>query len=414
MLEPYIIKADKYISANFPAELREISILAYKALALIIVFIVLAYLLKKLLLPVIRWGTNKFGGPLSRSFHNRKVFRAFLNFVPMMFCYFIIEEIFYRSKKYVPYIDMFFNWAIVTVLAQILFRSSKAIEDYAKQRAGDFNTTSFRALGQSIRLVGTFLYIIISLSIFMRVSPGSIFAGLGAFTAVIILVFRDSILGFISGIHVVASRIFKVGDWINMTKYKLEGTVQEINLLTTKIKNFDNTISTVPTYDLINSEVRNAQILIDQNSRRIKRSVYFNIRSFKFIDFELYQDLQKIDLLKSYFKTVPAEIARLEKIHAGRADDNLINGKQLTNIGTFRMYVLAYLIHHDKIDSEKEIMVRQMEITAQGMPLEIYCFTKLGVWGDFENFQSDIFDHLLVAARAFDLEIMHFPSHDDH
>lgn len=405
MLEPYIIQADNYIRSNFPAEVREISILAYKGLSLIIVFIVLAYLLKRLFLPVIKWSVNRFGGPLSQSFYNRKVFRAFLNFVPMMFCYFIIEEFFYRSKKYVPYIDMFFNWMIVTVMAQILFRSSKAIEDYAKQRAGDFNTTSFRAVGQSIRIVGTFLYIIISLSIFLKVSPGSIFAGLGAFTAVIILVFRDSILGFISGIHVVASRIFKVGDWIHMTKYKLEGTVQEISLLTTKIKNFDNTISTVPTYDLINSEVRNAQVLIDQNSRRIKRSVYFNIKSFKFIDFDLYQTLQKVDLLKNYFQTVEAEVHRLERIHEGGADENLINGKQLTNIGTFRMYVLAYLKNHDKIDSEKEIMVRQMEITPQGMPLEIYCFTKLGVWGDFENFQSDIFDHILVAAKAFDLEI---------
>ncbi len=405
MLEPYIIQADNYIRNNFPAEVREISILAYKALALIVVFIILAYTLKKLLLPIIKWAVYKFGGPLSRSLYDRKAFRAFLNFIPMMFCYFIIEEFFYRSKKYVPYIDMFFNWLIVSVLAQILFRTSKAIEDYAKQRAEDFNTTSFRAVGQSIRIVGTFLYIIISLSIFLKVSPGSILAGLGAFTAVIILVFRDSILGFISGIHVVASRIFKVGDWINMTKYKLEGTVQEINLLTTKIKNFDNTISTVPTYDLINSEVRNAQVLIDQNSRRIKRSVFFNIKSFKFIDFDLYQSLQKIDLLKSYFQTVKGEVSRLERIHEGKADENLINGKQLTNIGTFRMYVLAYLKHHDKIDDQKDIMVRQMEITSQGMPLEIYCFTKLGVWGDFENLQSDIFDHILVAAKAFDLEI---------
>lgn len=405
MLEPYIIQADNYIRNNFPAEVREISILAYKALSLVLVFVGLAYLLKRLFLPVIKWVVYRFGGPLSRALYDRKVYRAFLNFVPMMICYFIIEEFFYRSKKFVPYIDMFFNWMIVTVMAQILFRTSKAIEDFAKHRAEDFNTTSFRAVGQSIRIVGAFLYVIISLSIFMKVSPGSILAGLGAFTAVIILVFRDSILGFISGIHVVASRIFKVGDWINMTKYKLEGTVQEINLLTTKIKNFDNTISTVPTYDLINSEVRNAQVLIDQNSRRIKRSVFFNIKSFKFIDFELYQNLQKIDLLQSYFQTVKGEVSRLERIHEGKADENLINGKQLTNIGTFRMYVLAYLKHHDKVDSEKEIMVRQMEITPQGMPLEIYCFTKLGVWGDFENFQSDIFDHILVAARTFDLEI---------
>lgn len=405
MLEPYIIKVDKYISSNFPVEVREISILTYKALALVVVFLLLAYLLKKLMLPVIRWAVNKFGGPLAQALFYRKVFRAILNFIPMMFCYFIIEEFFYRSKKFLPYVDMFFNWLILSVVAQILVRTTKAIEDFAQSNTGDYNPTGFRAIGQSIRIVGTFLYIVISLSIFLKVSPGSIFAGLGAFTAVIILVFRDSILGFISGIHVVGSRHFKVGDWIHVSKYKLEGTVVEINLLTTKIKNFDNTISTIPTYDLINTEVRNAQILIDRNSRRIKRSVYFNTNSFKFVDYDLYLKLQKIDLLKGYFKTVKTEIQRLEQLHIHQGDTNLINGKQLTNIGVFRMYVLAYLQQHDKIDPNQEIMVRQLEITPQGMPLEIYCFTRLGVWGDFENLQSDIFDHILVASRAFDLEI---------
>jgi miniconductance mechanosensitive channel len=267
------------------------------------------------------------------------------------------------------------------------------------------NTTGFRAIGQSIRIVGMFLYVIISLSIFMRVSPGSILAGLGAVTALILLVFRDTILGFISGIHVIASKHIKVGDWINLTKYKLEGTVLEINLLTTKIKNFDNTISTVPTYDLINSEVRNAQVLIDNNSRRIKRAIYFDVKSFKYLDYDLLCRLQKIDLLQPHFATVKEEILRLENLHHGVGDDYLINGKQLTNIGIFRMYVMAYLKNHDYIDENQSIMVRQMEITPQGMPLEIYCFSKLGVWDDFENLQSDVFDHILVAAREFDLAI---------
>jgi miniconductance mechanosensitive channel len=405
MLKKYILDIDKYISANFPVEIREISILAYKVLALGLVFVLLASLLKKLLLPLIRFMVNRMGGPLAKALHQRKVFRSFLNFVPMVFCYFLIEEIFYRSKKFVPYVDMFFNWLIVSVIAQILFRCSKALEDFAAARAGDMNTTGFRAIGQSIRIVGMFLYVIISLSIFMRVSPGSILAGLGAVTALILLVFRDTILGFISGIHVIASKHIKVGDWINLTKYKLEGTVLEINLLTTKIKNFDNTISTVPTYDLINSEVRNAQVLIDNNSRRIKRAIYFDVKSFKYLDYDLLCRLQKIDLLQPHFATVKEEILRLENLHHGVGDDYLINGKQLTNIGIFRMYVMAYLKNHDYIDENQSIMVRQMEITPQGMPLEIYCFSKLGVWDDFENLQSDVFDHILVAAREFDLAI---------
>ncbi len=405
MLQPYITDIDQYIRTNFPAEIREISVLAYKAISLFILFVTLAYLLKKLLLPVIRWAVNKLDRPLYKALYERKVFRAFLNFIPLMFCYFLIEEVFYRSKRYLPYVDMFFNWFIVTIIGQILYRTTKAIEDHTTYQTADYNTTSFKAVGQSIRIAGSFIYVIISLSIFLSVSPGSILAGLGAMTALVLLVFRDSILGFISGIHVATSKLFKVGDWINLTKYKLEGTVVEINLLTTKIKNFDNTISSIPTYDLISSEVRNAQVLIDRNSRRIKRSVYFNIKSFRFIDYGLFQRLQKIDLLKDYFGTVKNEIRRLENMEQGTAEEDLINGKQLTNIGTFRMYVLEYLKHHEKIDETQTIMVRQLEITPQGMPLEIYCFTKLGIWGDFENLQSDIFDHILVAAKEFSLEI---------
>lgn len=406
MFKEYIIQVDRYIIGNFPAEVREISILGYKVLALLVLLFGLAFLLKKLLLPIIKWTVKKLDRPLYSAFYEKRVFRSFLNFVPILFCYFITEEIFYRSKRYLPYVDKIFNWIILSVCAQILYRTTKAMERYTEQQVSNYGTSSVKAVGQSVRMLGFFLYIIISLSIFLSVSPGSILAGLGAVTALILLVFRDSILGFISGITVATSRLFKVGDWINMTKYNLEGTVLEINLLTTKIKNFDNTISSVPTYDLISSEVRNAQVLIDKNSRRIKRSIYFNIKSFQFIDYEKYERLSRIDLLKEYFLDMKKEVKRLEKVNDGLADDYLINGKQLTNIGTFRKYVLEYLRRHEKIDEQQALMVRQLEITPQGMPLEIYCFTTTGLWGDFENLQSDIFDHILVAAREFDLEIM--------
>lgn len=194
MLQPYITDIDQYIRTNFPAEIREISVLAYKAISLILLFIILAYLLKKLLLPVIRWTVNKLDRPLYKALYERKVFRAFLNFIPLMFCYFLVEEVFYRSKRYLPYVDMFSNWLIVTIIGQILYRTTKAVEDYTTYQTADYNTTSFKAVGQSIRIAGSLIYVIISLSIFLRVSPGSILAGLGAMTALVLLMFRDSIL----------------------------------------------------------------------------------------------------------------------------------------------------------------------------------------------------------------------------
>lgn len=407
MLKEYINIIDRYIRDEFPLQLREVSVLAYKIIALILIFLVLSFLLKRIFIPIIRWIVFKSKRPFYIACYNRHVFRSFLNFIPMLFCYWIIEDVFYRSKRFLPYIDAIFNWLIISVVALIMHRLIKAIEDYADGNQLNYNATGIKAVAQSMRIIGIIAYVIISLSIFLRISPGSIFAGLGAMTAVVLLIFRDTILGFISGIHVATSRLFKVGDWINVTKYKLEGNVIEINLLTTKIKNFDNTISSIPTYDLISTEVRNAQVLIDKNSRRIKRSIFFSIKSFKFIDLEAYQRLQRIDMLKDYFLTKEMEIHRLEEINTGgAADEYLINGKQLTNIGTFRMYVYNYLKRHPQIDEQQPIMVRQMEITPNGMPLEIYCFTKLGIWSDFENLQSDIFDHILVAAREFDLDIV--------
>lgn len=406
MLKEYINIIDRYIRDHFPMQVREVSVLGYKILSLILIFFILSFVLKKIFIPIIKWLVFRSNKPFYIACYKRNVFRSFLNFIPMLFCYWIIEDVFYRSKRFLPYIDAIFNWLIITVIIVILYRLVKAVEDYADSMQLNYNATGLKAVAQSMRIIGGIAYIIISMSIFLHISPGSIFAGLGAMTAVVLLIFRDTILGFISGIHVATSRLVKVGDWINVTKYKLEGNVVEINLLTTKIKNFDNTISSIPTYDLISTEVRNAQVLIDKNSRRIKRSIFFSIKSFKFIDLDTFQRLQKIDILKDYFVTKQMEIHRLEEIDAGSADEYLINGKQLTNIGTFRMYVYNYLKRHPQIDEEQPIMVRQMEISPNGMPLEIYCFTKLGIWSDFENLQSDIFDHILVAAREFDLDIV--------
>ena len=209
-----------------------------------------------------------------------------------------------------------------------------------------------------------------------------------------------------TSLHVATSKNLKVGDWIGIPKYNLEGTIEEINLLTTKIQNFDKTKSTIPTYDLLSTEIKNMQVMSESNTRRIKRSISFNIKSFRFLSPEDIEKLSKINLVADYLKIKKEEIA------AERAglqnSDLLINGRQLTNIGVFREYTFNYLKNSAHIDQEGTLMVRQLENTPQGMPLEIYCFTNDSVWVNYEEIQSDIFDHLLVASREFDLEVMQF------
>jgi len=178
----------------------------------------------------------------------------------------------------------------------------------------------------------------------------------------------------------------------------------DISLLTTKISNFDKTISSIPTYDLLTTEIKNLQVMSESNTRRIKKSIVFNITSFKFLTDEEIEKLKEINLISEYLNKKMSEInsqnASVEHKHKG------INGRQLTNIGVFRHYAQKYLENNPEIDKESTIMVRQLEITAQGLPMEVYCFANDSKWARFEQIQADIFDHLLVASKEFDLQVM--------
>ncbi|MPN00206.1 Miniconductance mechanosensitive channel YbdG [bioreactor metagenome] len=212
------------------------------------------------------------------------------------------------------------------------------------------------------------------------------------------------ILGFVTGLHVATSKNLKVGDWIGIPKYNLEGNIIDLNLLTTKIQNFDKTLSTIPTYDLLTTEVKNLQVMTESNTRRIKRSIIFNINSFKFLDGENLDKLAKINLISDYIETKRDEVIKNRSSIPN--PELLINGRQLTNIGVFREYVFNYLKNNEFIEQQGTIIVRQLENTPQGMPLEIYCFTNSSVWANYEDILADIFDHLLVASKEFDLQVM--------
>jgi len=254
--------------------------------------------------------------------------------------------------------------------------------------------------------MGSFVCTVVAICVIFGISSSAIVGSLGAITAVLVLIFRDTILGFVTGLHVATSKNLKVGDWIGIPKYNLEGNIQDINLLTTKIQNFDKTISTIPTYDLLSTEIKNIQVMSESNTRRIKRSIIFNINSFKFLNIENIDHLARINLISRYLLEKKSEIvSQRERIDNA---EMLINGRQLTNIGVFREYVIKYLENNTFIDQKETIIVRQLENTPQGLPLEIYCFTNDSQWSNYEDIQADIFDHLLVASKEFDLQIMQF------
>ena len=292
----------------------------------------------------------------------------------------------------------------VMVFAVLVYRLIKAVETYYEQNQDRYRITAIKAISESLRIFGIVIFSLIGIFVIFGIGLQTVIGVLGAVTAVVLLVFRDTILGFVTGIHVSTSKNLKIGDWIGIPKYNIEGNIMDINLLTTKIQNFDKTISTIPTYDLMSTEIRNHQIMYEGSSRRIKRSIYFNIKSFKFVDEEFYNKVKDINLISEYLDRKLKEIAESKKgiPHSER----LINGQQLTNIGLFRNYVLNFLKNNPKIDQDEIILVRQLEITPQGLPLEIYCFANKAELVDYERIQADIFDHILTAAKEFDLEVM--------
>lgn len=232
---------------------------------------------------------------------------------------------------------------------------------------------------------------------------------LGTASAVIILVFRDTIMGFVASIQVSINDMVRIGDWITFDKYGADGDVIEINLATVKVQNFDKTITTIPTYALISDSFKNWRGMTDSGGRRIKRALLIKQESIRFLKKSDVESLQKIELISEYLRNRSADI---EKYNTERTIDKslLINGRNLTNIGVFRKYIDAYLNDHSGVNEEMTIMVRQLDPTSQGIPIEIYAFSSDKRWANYEYIMADIFDHLLAAISYFGLEGFEFPS----
>ena len=225
-------------------------------------------------------------------------------------------------------------------------------------------------------------------------------------TAVLLLVFRETILSFVASLQISSYDLVRRGDWISVPKYDADGDVTEVALHTIKIQNWDKTISVLPTSDLMQSGFKNWRGMQETGGRRIKRSIFLDVSSVKFMDEELRRRVGKIDLLKSYFAEVESSDISAQY---GSDTEHPLNDRRLTNIGTFRMYVTRYLQSLDTLRKDLTFLVRQLEPGATGIPLEIYVFTATTVWGEYEKIQADIFDHLFASVHEFDLRIFQYP-----
>ncbi len=255
--------------------------------------------------------------------------------------------------------------------------------------------------------------IIILFSIVFGKSPLRMFTALGAVSAVLILVFKDTILGFIASIQLTINDMVRIGDWVSVPKYGADGDVVEVNLTTVKVRNWDNTISTVPTYSFVSDSFTNWRGMQESGGRRIKRPINIKISTIKFCDEDMLHRLSKVELIKEYIKERKSEILTYNQAQNIDLDASLVNGRRITNIGLFRQYINAYLTRNPNVNTEMMFMARQLQPTQYGVPLEVYCFSRIKSWIEYENIQSDIFDHLLAVVPHFDLEVFEEPAGSD-
>jgi miniconductance mechanosensitive channel len=233
-------------------------------------------------------------------------------------------------------------------------------------------------------------------------------AGLGTISAIVILVFRDTILGFVASIQVSINDMVRIGDWISFQKFGADGDVIEINLATVKVQNFDNTITTIPTYALISDSFKNWRGMNESKGRRIKRSLNIRMKSVKNLSQDDILKISKIQLISKYILQRSEEISTFNETNA--IDKSLlINGRNLTNIGVFRKYMETFIEQHSATNKEMMIMVRQLQPSAHGLPIEIYAFSSDKRWANYEYIIADIFDHMIASVNDFDLEISETP-----
>ena len=298
------------------------------------------------------------------------------------------------------YLVLLIVWIIRSVL--------RALKVYLKT-VDSFKDKPIESFIQVVLILIWFLAILNIFSIITGKEITTFLAAMGALSAVILLIFKDTILGFVASIQLSSNDLIRIGDWITMKQFGADGDVIEINLNSVKIQNFDKTITTIPTYKLISDSFKNWRGMSESDGRRIKRSLSVKGSSIKFLSNEELVQLKKIKLLKNLISSKEEEI----KKHNSNLDIDqsvLVNGRNLTNLGLFRNYIEIYLKNASNINNNMTVMCRQLSPTPHGIPLEIYAFSKNKEWKNYEHIMSDIFDHLLASLKSFHLELFEYPT----
>jgi miniconductance mechanosensitive channel len=376
-----------------------------KLLVLLLAALLAHEIIVRLLLPILRNISRRTETRLDDIVFDRNLFNRAAHLIPALIIYSYLPGILAPESELYQLlhkaVDLYFVLVGLAVFDALLSVARDVYDMHNK--AGK---VSVNGLIQALKIIGAFVAVILAISLLAGKSPLYFISGLGAFTALLMLIFKDPLLGLAAGVQLSTMDLVRKGDWIEIPKHGADGEVVDISLTTIRVQNWDKTIVSIPAYDFVSSSFKNWRGMSESGGRRIKRSMRFKISTVHFLADAEAERLRKIKLLEPYFDEKLAEICKFNAAEFPNSDMSVLaNGQRLTNIGAFRAYCEAYLRKHPGINQDMTIIVRHLEPTEAGLPLELYVFTSDTRWAQYENTQADIFDHLLSLVPTFGLEI---------
>ncbi len=377
---------------------------------LLILALIVNFIAKKFILRVVEHFASKSSTKWDDVLVKNRFFRRLSHFAPAIVIY-LMSSVFFENDTAILITKRIAEiYMLVVAIFTIDAFLSSAVDIYHSY--DETGKMPIKIIAQVLKILLYAVIAIIIISTVIGKSPAFFIGGLGAMAAVLMLIFKDAILGLAAGIQLSANNMVRKGDWIEMPKYGADGDVVDISLTTVKVQNWDKTIVTIPTFALVSEGVKNWRGMSESGGRRIKRSIYIDMTSVKFCTSQMIEKFNKIEYLSNYIKDKKKE---LEDFNSQRNIDDsvLVNGRRMTNLGTFRAYLIAYLRDHPKINKNLTLLVRQLEPGSTGIPIEVYVFSSDQVWANYEAIQADIFDHILAVIPEFGLKVYQNPTGAD-
>jgi miniconductance mechanosensitive channel len=392
------------LSNTISEYLSELIVLFILSIVSFIAYKITVKVTRGIIIPILQRSKNQFDDFLLE----HHFFRNLAYLVPAFLFYYLIEDILEKNSFIGNIIFSGLEVGFIFIALIVFDSVLNTINDFYNRY--DFaKDHPIKSVIQIFKIVSYIIGLITIVAILFDKDLGSLVVSLGAISAVIMLIFKDPILGFVGGLQLIFNKMLSIEDWISMPKFGADGTVKEINLTTVKVQNWDKTIVTIPTYSLVSESFQNWRGMQESGGRRIKRSVFIDVHSIRFCTPEMIAQFKEIQILGPYIKSTEDEITTFNTKHKINPEV-LVNGRRQTNIGVFRAYLEAYLSNRNDVNLDMTFMVRQLSPNEKGLPIEVYLFTNTTEWIEYEAIQSDIFDHIFAVVNEFDLKVFQYPT----